>query len=106
MFGSPITVTVHRTTRDPFGDLVDTGAHTVGGCGLLRHATTEDRDQRDQVTETATLALPAGSDIRATDDVSLPDGSRWHVDGRPHVPHSPITGWEPATAVELRRVTG
>lgn len=106
MFGSPITVTVHRTTRDPFGDLVDAGAHIVQGCAILRHSTDEDREQRDQVTETATLALPAAADITASDDVTLPDGSRWHVDGRPHVPHSPLTGWEPATSVPLRRVTG
>lgn len=106
MFTSSMTVIVHRTARDAFGDLVDTAAHTVQRCGLLRHSTSEDRDARDQVTETATLALPAGADITATDDVTLPDGSRWHVDGRPYVPHSPLTGWEPATAVPLRRVSG
>lgn len=106
MFASAITVTVHRTARDAFGDLVDTATHTIDRCALLRHSTNEDRDARDQITETVTLAVPAGADITATDEVTLPDGTRWHVDGRPHRLHSPLTGWEPATAVALRRVTG
>lgn len=106
MFGSAFTITVRRWSRDAFGDPTGETTHQVPGCALLRHSTSEDRDTGDQVTETATLAAPAGADVLATDDVTMPDGTRWHVDGRPYVPHSPFTGWEPATSVPLRRVTG
>ncbi len=106
IFASSFTVTVSRYERDGFGDVVSTSTHTISGCALLNHSTSEDRALADQVIQSATLALPAGADVTAYDDVTLPGGSSWHVAGRPYTPHSPLTGWEPARAVPVRRVTG
>lgn len=107
MFLSGFAVTVLRSSYDAFGDPVDDAAGTaVADCGLLQHSTSEDVSSGEQVTETATLAAPTGADIHPTDVVLFPDGSRWQVAGRAHVPHSPLSGWEPAQVVPLKRVTG
>lgn len=106
MFTAGFTVTVHRVTRDQFDDEIGQSTHDIPGCALIRHDSSEDRDGRHQVAETGTLAGPAGADITATDYLTLPDGSRWHVDGRPRVPENPLTGWEPALSVPVKRVTG
>lgn len=107
-FGFPngFAVTVRRWRRDEFGDVTGVAEHTVALCGLLRHSSEASQQGRDQVVETATIAMPSAADITAADTVVLPNGTEWHVHGRPYVPHSPMTGWEPATAVPLRRVTG
>lgn len=107
MFLSGFAVTVLHRRFDAFGDPLDEASGTtVPDCGLLQHSTSEDASGGEQVTETATLATPAEADIHPTDVVLFPDGSRWHVAGRAHVPHSPLSGWEPAQVVPLKRVTG
>ncbi len=106
MFVSGFAVTVFRPERDAFGDLVDQTGHVVTDCGLLGHSTSENTNGGEQVTETASLATSPEVDIRPSDHVVFPDGSRWHVAGRAHVPHSPLSGWEPAQVVPLKRVTG
>lgn len=106
MFLAGFTVTVIHIEHDAFGDPVETAGATITGCGLLGHDTSEDTTSGQQVTETATLATPAEAEIRPTDQVVFPDGSRWHVAGRARVPHSPLSGWEPAQVVPLKRVTG
>lgn len=105
-FGDVITVTIYRTDTDAFGDPVDTTGMALPGCALLRHSTSENRQGGEQVTETAALAAPAEADVRASDAVVLPSGTRWQVDGRPHAPRSPFSGWEPAQVIPIRRVTG
>lgn len=106
MFVAGFSVTVFRPERDAFGDLIDQTGHVVTDCGITQHSTSENTDEGEQVTETARLATPPEADIRATDEVLLPDGTRWHVAGRARVPHSPLSGWEPAQVVPLKRVTG
>lgn len=105
-FLAGFTVTVIRPAVDAYGDPVETSRSTVSDCGMLHHSTSEDVGSGEQVSETATLAAPPWADIRATDVVLLPDDTRWHVVGRSHVPASPLSGWEPAQVVPLRRVTG
>lgn len=106
MFVSGFSVTVLHTEFDAFGDPVANTGITVTDCGLLGHSTSENVNGGEQVTETASLATSSEADIRPSDHVVFPDGSRWHVAGRAHVPHSPLSGWEPAQVVPLKRVTG
>lgn len=106
MFTAGFSVTVLRYSHDEFGDPVDIGGSTVTDCGLLRHSTSEDTTGGEQVTETVTLATSEGNEIHPTDVVLFPDGSRWQVSGRAYVPHSPLSGWQPAQVVPLKRVTG
>lgn len=107
MFVSGFSVTVFRTERDAFGDPQASSGFSVPDCGLLQHATSEDTSGGEQVSETATLATTSTEvDIRPSDAVLFPDGSRWQVSGRAYVPHSPLSGWEPAQVVPLKRVTG
>lgn len=106
MFTSGFSVTIVRRDVDAFGDPVENPNRMVTDCGLTRHSTSEDTEGGQQVTETATLATPPGAEIEPSDVVLFPDGSRWHVTGRPRVPHSPLSGWEPAQIVPLKRVTG
>lgn len=105
-FGHGITVTVHRTTTDRYGDTTDTSSHSLDGCGLASRSSAENTDRRDTVSTVRVLLAPPGADIVATDVVELPDGTRWDVTGDPVAPSSPFTGWTPGVAATLTRVTG
>lgn len=99
-------VEVLRYGRDAFDDPTELARFTVTDCGIIRHATDEDRDGAHVVTETGTVAMPSDTDVRADDQLVMADGTRWHVNGRPRVPENPLTGWQPALSVPIRRVTG
>ena len=59
----------------------------------------------DTVTTTATLYLPYGSDVVATDVIEI-SGRRWHVDGEPAQWSSPLTGRRAVCSVPLKAVSG
>ncbi|WP_281862509.1 hypothetical protein [Salana multivorans] len=59
----------------------------------------------DRVTPTATLYLPYGSDVVATDVIEI-SGRRWHVDGEPAQWSSPLTGRRAVCSVPLKAVSG
>jgi hypothetical protein len=106
------TITVYRPGgMDAFGDPQPGDTHDVGPCAVWQTASTEHTDMRDTVVTTRTMLVPNGADIVATDRVYLPGDdqgkpARWQVSGDPHRWHSPLTGWEPGTEVQLERVTG
>lgn len=54
-----------------------------------------------------TLYLPFGTDLRATDTVTLRGTSGWQVvaDARQVDWRSPFTGWEPGTVAVVRRAS-
>lgn len=54
-----------------------------------------------------TLYLPYGTDLRATDTVTLRGVSGWQVeaDARTVDWRSPFTGWEPGTVAVVRRAS-
>lgn len=105
-FDHGVTVTVHRTAVDRYGDTSTTSSHTIDGCGIAHRSSAENTDRRDTVVTGLALLAPPGSDITATDVVELPDGTRWDVDGDPVAPASPFTGWAPGVRVALTRATG
>jgi hypothetical protein len=105
-FDHGVTITVHRTTSDRYGDTTDAVSHVIEGCGIAPHSSTESTDRRDTVVTGLTLLAPAGADLVATDVVELPDGALWSVSGDPRAPQSPFTGWQPGIRAALTRVTG
>ncbi len=62
-------------------------------------------DARDTVIIGLTAVLPPGVDAAAIDRVIV-RGDEWEVMGDPQRLPSPLTGTDPGTPVQLRRVTG
>jgi hypothetical protein len=111
-FTHTVTVTVKRpAVKDRWGDR--TGAdseHLVPGCAVYPrgsgNAAREQLAARETITEGLVLLAPFGADIKSTDEVVLPDGARYHVDGQPGVWQSPYTGWKPGVEIVLKNVEG
>lgn len=101
------TITVVRPpARGPNGDpLPGTGTSTdIGGCSVQPRTSAEATDGRDTVIVGLIAYVPAGADIRATDQI-VHRGVAYAVDGEPGF-------WDDLTAtpdhieVPLRRVEG
>jgi hypothetical protein len=112
-FAHGITVTVKRptSTGDRWGDKTSPPVdHQVHGCAVYPrgsgNAAREQLDARETITEGLVLLAPFGSDIKATDEVVLPNGQRYRVDGEPGSWQSPFTGWQPGMELALKDVTG
>lgn len=75
------------------------------GCGLAPRGSSEVVQGRDTVITGVTLYAPAGTDLRATDQVRV-GGVLYDVDGLPGVFASPFTGSSGPVVAELRVVTG
>lgn len=106
-----ITLTVHRTVRDDFGDPGPGVTHTIEGCALAPRQSSEPTEPgRAQVIVGLAAYLPHGADVRAADVVVPASGRwagvRWQVIGEPGDWENPITGWKAGTKVALERVTG
>jgi hypothetical protein len=103
--GHTITV-VRPPERGPNGDpLPGTGTSTdVDGCSVQPRTSTEATDGRDTVITGLIAYIPAGADIRSTDQIIF-RGETYAVDGDPGY-------WDDLTATPdhiellLRRVTG
>ncbi|MFD0918896.1 hypothetical protein ACFQ16_03990 [Saccharopolyspora rosea] len=110
----PIRVTVRRYTTDEFGDRRVTAEFTVPGCStvmrsgssLTRSSWTSSDEFRQQVFTRLRLLAPSTADVRADDEVVLPGGEVFRVDGTPSAPTHPWTGWRPGVVAQLLRVTG
>lgn len=109
------TVTILRpgpATQDAYGNDVP-GAPTeipVPGCAVAPRDGTgaganEIVDARDTVITGLTLWAPYGTDIRATDRISVA-GLVYEVDGRPGSFRSPFTGSTGPVVAALELVTG
>lgn len=117
-FPAGVTVKVfHATGTNRYGDTTYAAdPELVAGCGvgspsgtrgyLGTRASAEFTDRRDTTVMGLTLYAPHGSPISATDQVELPDGSRWHVNGPPSDLVSPYSGWSPGMEVNLQEVRG
>ncbi|GJF06598.1 hypothetical protein [Pseudonocardia sp. D17] len=90
---------------DRFGDPgTETRTEMTGAFAPV--SSSEDHVTRgDTTTSTATLYLPYGSDVVATDVIEI-GGRRWHVDGDPAQWSSPLTGRRAVCSVSLRAVSG
>lgn len=112
-FDHGVTVTVTRTTGDRYGDVTRGDSVQVEGCALSpqssssgQRSSSEQNDRRTTVSTDMILRAPLGTEIRATDEVTLPDGTAWQVIGEAAAPVSPFTGWAPGVRVVLNRTTG
>ena len=74
----------------------------IPGCALSALTSREAPNvDRDQLTSMATLLAPFDADIEPEDRIQTPNGTLWHVTGRPKRPESPFTGWRPGCVVPL-----
>jgi hypothetical protein len=106
-FANPITITVHRPSVDAWGEPTIAATFTVTGCATAQQSTEEkSEDFRQDNAVRLRLMAPAWADLRAGDEVVLPSGERFRVEGTPSVPVSPFTGWRPGITVSIERVTG
>lgn len=119
-FAVAFTVTVHRLPsgpqKDKWGDPAAASTpHTVPGCAIYPATSNELVEARDTISDTAVLLVPYGADVKATDEVIVPDalavpppyrGTRWKVDGTPAGWQSPFTGWKPGTEIRLTKQAG
>lgn len=109
-YGETVTVT-RPATRDKTGD--PTGPPTTHqldnvavGWGASRgsRATASETSRRQTTVTTAQMFCQPGADIKAFDQVRLPDGNDYLVDGQPILWKSPFNGWQPGVVVELTGV--
>lgn len=108
MFAHPITVTVRRGGVDPrTQDPLPKQTHTIDGCAWAPRYANETTGLSNTVITGLTLFCPYDADIRATDEVVLPDDNRvWVVDGEPGDWRDPFSGWRAGTEVALSRQEG
>lgn len=100
------TITVHRLTRDRYGDRTEIAHFLVSGCAFAPRLSTENTGRADEVTADAELYAPFWADIHAADVVERDDTTRWEVQGEPQRWENPFTGWQPGVVATLKRVTG
>lgn len=101
------TVTVTRPGAETrYGDPTPGTMHTVHGCVFAPRESAELHEQRNTVIVGVTMSAPAGSDIRATDEIVRAGGTRYQVEGEPGGGMSPFTGRAARVRVALRRVSG
>jgi hypothetical protein len=103
-----VTVEIHRTVVDRFGDETVTLHHTIEGCALAPRYSTEFNNDRNQtIVGFSLFGPPQTGDNRvfATDRVKTPDGIMFRVVGEAATWTHPITGWTPGFEAALERVT-
>jgi len=119
-FAVAFAVTVYRQPSGPqknrWGEAVSAATpHQVEGCAIYPAGSSELVEARDTISDTAMLLAPHGADIKATDEVFVPDNpavpppyrnTRWKVDGTPAGWQSPFTGWKPGTEIRLTKQAG
>lgn len=106
---------------DPFGDpiLAPAGSSSppagepleqriaVPDSLLTTVTTSETERERDTVTTDRVWRPPAGTDVRAADEVEIPgEAGRWRVIGQPVQRRHAFTGHRPRLRVLLRRTEG
>lgn len=93
---------------DPYGDpIASTVARTdVANVAVAPRMSSESSVRgRQGVVVGLTIAPPAGSDIRSTDQVEV-RGVVYDVDGDSIEIRSPFTGWAPGSEIALKRAVG
>lgn len=110
LFPNSITVTINHRVVDRNGDWTVTSSYTLAGCAISLASKTRAYEtetfEQDTVRGVSLLFVPAGSDVRSNDTVTLPDATVWHVWGLPTDFSSPFTGWKPGMQVPIRYFAG
>lgn len=102
------TLTIIRPDAPVFptmGDAPTTTSTDVSGCISWPTATSELVFGQDTVIWDREAVFPAGTDIKATDQVERL-GVIYDVSGRPQHWESPFTGSRPGIVVQLKSATG
>lgn len=105
------TVEVFRKkARDRHGDALDGGTegyvfhHEIENVAIDELSSEDLQDQRVGSETFVHLSCPSGADVLATDQIRLPDGDMYAVDGKPKRPRSPFSGRQPYVSVKLKAV--
>lgn len=106
MLTNTITATIRRTSRNRTGGVVVDSEVPVDGCVWWPGTSSEELENRDEVTAQSTLSMPYGTDVRPSDEVVLPDGTIWQVNGQPQPYQNPFTACRRGVIVNLQRSTG
>lgn len=100
------TVTVTRQTQNQFGDHTAGTTHTIDGCAVWPTVSVETIvGGMDTTVFGLTVLMPPGSDILATDTVTV-RGVVYLVNGQPSLYNSPLTGTQSGIEVHLQTMTG
>lgn len=105
------TVTVHRPGPvDRFGDHQPGTTHQVAGCVWAPTSAGEQSPELysrgETVTVSLTLYAPHTADIRADDQVDIPDHGRFEVIGSPRRWRNPFNANGTGCDITLRRILG
>lgn len=99
------TVTVTRQTQTTYGDRTAGASHDITGCAVWPTTSTEAIYGQDTVVWGLTVLMPPGSDVLATDTVTV-RGVVYRVNGQPELFQSPLTGTQAGVRVLLQGATG
>lgn len=96
---------------DRWGDRLPETLEEIPGCAIAPLTSDEDNNQRHSVTTGFSITMPAGVDVRHTDEFRLPppfsDGEEhWQVEGELAPWLNPFTGWSPGSIVNVKRRSG
>lgn len=100
-------VRIRGESFDQYGDPTGTpDDETLDGCMVAPRTSTDvDGRGRQGVVVGLTLYAPYGTDIVATDQLTV-DGEPYEIDGEPGPWKSPFSGWEAGIEVALTRAEG
>ena len=99
-FPGGTVLTVKRLGERKRHGVRDTGSqHTIGPCDVKWLANTEYNTEGEQISVTAQITAPVGSNVKATDSILFPDDREFRIDGDIETPTNPFTGW--ATGVRF-----
>ena len=99
-FPGGIVLTVKRSGERKRHGVRDTGSqHTIGPCDVKWLANTEYNTEGEQISVSAQITAPVGSDVLPSDEIEHPDGRIFRIDGDIETPTNPFTGW--ATGVRF-----
>lgn len=99
-FPGGMVLTVKREgARNRHGTRAPGTSHTIGPCDVKWLGNTEFNTEGEQISVSAQITAPVGSDVVATDTIAHPDGRVFRIDGDIETPTNPFTGW--ATGVRF-----
>lgn len=99
-FPGGIVFTVKRLGERKRHGVRDPGTeHNIGPCDVKWSANTEFNTEGEQISVSAQITAPVGSDVLAPDEIVHPDGRVFRIDGEIEKPVNPFTGW--ATGVRF-----
>ncbi|MFE5290206.1 hypothetical protein ACFRAQ_35085 [Nocardia sp. NPDC056611] len=108
--GETVTI-LRRASRDRFGDTSHDAHHEernvlLSRSGTRTETTSQASDFRDAIVDDVTAYFRPGADVLASDQIELPGGGVYAVEGKPQRWKSPGPGGASGVVVVLRQVSG